>query len=90
MASFAAELRPTSSLERLEASFASTFGVSLEQAVADSVGVPMPMFDALPCDMPGLPRSTWADDPLVLTPGEADCSDADVVGSGGQALWFVV
>jgi hypothetical protein len=46
------------------------------------------MFDIQACGMPNLPKLTWKGEPLVLSPSESNCRDADIVSHGGGAVRF--
>ncbi|MFO7562485.1 MAG: hypothetical protein R6X02_07565 [Enhygromyxa sp.] len=88
MAAFASQIWKGASRERIEDAFENAFGTSIEQAVANSAGSPVLMFDILPCAMPSIPTVTWEGEPLVLSSGEANCQDRDIVSYGTNATRF--
>jgi hypothetical protein len=88
MAAFASQIWQGASPERIEDAFENAFGLSIEQAVANSAGSPWLMFDIPPCGMPNIPTLTWDGEPLVLSEGEANCQDADIVSYGLNAARF--
>lgn len=89
MASFAARLPRTPTISEIEQSFEAAAAVSLEQAVEASRGAPMPMFDVLPCAMPGLTPLSWDPNGLAISEAPAHCSDTDIVNFATWAARFV-
>jgi hypothetical protein len=89
MAAFASQISKGASRKQIEDAFENAFGVSLEQAVAKTAGSPALMFDVIPCSMPNIPTLTWEGEPLVLSSGNANCQDRDIVSYGTNASRLV-
>ncbi|MFO7563568.1 MAG: hypothetical protein R6X02_13055 [Enhygromyxa sp.] len=88
MAAFASQIWKGASRKRIQNAFENAFGTSIEQAVASSADSPWLMFDIPPCAMPSIPTVTWEGEPLVLSSGEANCQDGDIVSFGTNASRF--
>jgi hypothetical protein len=89
MAAFASQIWKGASRKQIEDAFENAFGVSIEQAVDSSAGSPWIMFDIPPCSMPNIPTLTWEGEPLVLSSGNANCQDRDIINYGTNASRLV-